>query len=104
MAMYCARCGSFNSGPNQSCISCMGPMANGVSVPADARCASHPTTSPLGRCVGCGSAVCFECGSMVDQRVMCFNCAATAATTTATSAAGSGGGGRKKSAGLFKKK
>ena len=87
MATYCPRCGSFNGGQGQACLTCLGPLAMGQSVPSDARCATHPDQSPLGRCMGCGKATCFECGSMMDGKILCFACATAALTTTASSAA-----------------
>jgi hypothetical protein len=58
----------------------MGPLAKGQSVPVDAKCATHPAQTPTGRCLSCGKAVCFDCGSMVDGRMLCMDCAAAAAT------------------------
>jgi hypothetical protein len=59
---------------------------------------------PLGRCLVCGKATCFECGSLVDGRILCFNDAAAAATISEPAANGSDkkkrGLGRKMLAGL----
>src|SRR3712207_458399 len=87
MAVHCARCGSFNPGQQQACISCMGPLANGQSVPSDVKWPNHPGEIPLVKCASCGTTVCFEDGSLIDNKVLCFNCAPQMATTTATSAA-----------------
>lgn len=104
MAMYCPRCGSFNAGMAQACLTCMGPLAKGQSVPDDARCAVHANETPLGRCMVCGKAVCFEDGSMVDGRILCFTDAAAAATTTGVSAASSPKEKKKAGFSLGKKK
>lgn len=87
MAVYCPRCGTFNAGQGQACITCLGPLAKGQSVPEDAKCATHPNRSNYGRCIVCGQATCFDCGSMVDGKILCMNDAAAAATTTDTTAA-----------------
>ena len=87
MAMYCPRCGTFNRGQGQACLTCLGPLAKGQSAPEEATCATHPNNTPSGRCVVCGTATCFDCGSMVDGRILCMNDAAAAATTTDTTAA-----------------
>ncbi|MBW3622899.1 MAG: hypothetical protein KY468_05750 [Armatimonadetes bacterium] len=88
MAVYCPRCGTFNRGQGQACITCLGPVSKGQSVPEDAKCATHANNSPLGRCMVCGKATCFDCGSMVDGQILCFTDAAAAATTTAETATG----------------
>ena len=72
----------------------------GQSARVDARCATHTDQPSLGRCMTCGKITCFECGSLVDQRILCFNCATIAATTTATTETKS----TKAKRGLFAKK
>ena len=84
MAVYCPRCGSFNKGQALACLTCLGPLAKGQSVPEDARCYTHADQSPLGRCMSCGNATCFECGSMVDGKILCFTDAAATATVDYT--------------------
>jgi hypothetical protein len=49
----------------------------------------------------CGKATCFECGSLVDGRILCFNDAAAAATIPEPAGAGADG---KKKRGLGRKK
>jgi hypothetical protein len=104
MAVYCPRCGTFNKGQAQACLTCLGPVSKGASVPEDARCATHANESPLGKCMVCGKATCFECGSMVDGKVLCFTDAAAAATTTATTATAGAAPKAKKGFSLGKKK
>ena len=104
MAVYCPRCGSFNPGSGQACITCMGPLVKGQSSPEDARCATHPQEEPIGRCMTCGKAVCYECGSLVDGQTLCMTCATAAATTMASSAAAPAAGKKKGGLTLGKKK
>ena len=101
MATFCPRCGSFNAGQAAACLTCVGPLSGGPSTPDNTTCPNHSGASPLGRCGACGVTTCFDCGSLVDSRILCFTCANNAMTTTGSSAAGPTGGKKK---GLGRKK
>jgi hypothetical protein len=80
--MFCPRCGIYNPGERQACYVCMGPLTGGQPAPPNPRCEIHPDNPALGKCMTCGRVSCFECASMMDNRLTCITCAAGAVTTS----------------------
>jgi|GEM_PF-1640971 hypothetical protein len=84
--MFCPRCGTYNPGERLACYSCFGPLAKGTPSPPDPHCEIHTDNAAIGKCMTCGRVCCFECASLMDNRLTCMTCAASAVLTSDTSA------------------